>query len=303
MNPLLITFAVYISIFLFGMTLMRTGLLYLGKERANVWIEAATSQPWKSLLIGTAASAILQSSSAVLIMTVALVAAKQLRFTSAVGIVLGANIGTTLTLEILAFHIDVIAIPLVIIGALCLFTGKKKWMFAGTLTFGLGCMLIAMHGFESLSGAMIGFVNRVLETTNATEWQSFLVGNLFTIIIQSSSGALAIVMTMLEQNALLMTLALAFMLGSNVGTCATAFLASIGAGKAAFYVALSHLAVNLLGTLLFYPLLPWFSEWTQMLSNHPAQQLAHASVIYNIVTSVVCLPLLLPLAKRIEKAL
>ncbi|NGP43514.1 Na/Pi cotransporter family protein [Bacillaceae bacterium SIJ1] len=301
MYPLIIEFAVFISLFLFGMTLLRTGLLFAGENRTANWLESVTNNPINSVFVGTIASALLQSSSALLVMTVALVAAKQLRFSNAVGIVLGANIGTTVTLEILAFRADAMTVPLLVAGAFFLMTGKKRWMLPGSIAFGLGCMLVSMNGFGQMANDLLGFIDQVMSIEEATYGQSFLAGNIATIIIQSSSAALAIVMTMLETDGLSLDLALSFMLGTNIGTCATAFLASIGAGRAAFYVALSHLAINVLGAIIFYPILGAFTDISMALATAPSAQLAHASVIYNIVTSVVALPLLWPLAKMIEK--
>ncbi|MGO4887235.1 Na/Pi symporter [Anaerobacillus sp. MEB173] len=285
-------FAVFIAMFLFGMTVMRTGLQNLSQDKLKNILLSLTNTPLKGLLVGTVVTAILQSSSAVMVMTVGLVAAGYMTFKQSIGIILGTNIGTSVTAEIIAFDLTYTIIPLLIIGVILLNTNHQISYCLGCISFGLGTIFIAMQGLEKLAYplASIPFAHSFFELTNDSQLLGIGVGTILSAIIQSSTATTAIAMGFMSQHILTLPAGIAIILGANIGTCFTAFLASIGANPSAKLVAFAHIWLNILGVLLFLPLIEWLSYISTMLTSIPNLQLAHAGTIFNIISSLVVLP-------------
>ncbi|MFV8826726.1 Na/Pi symporter [Alkalihalobacterium sp. APHAB7] len=285
-------FIVFIALFLFGMTIMRAGLHNLAGDRFKYILEKMTDSPWKGLLLGAGITAILQSSSAVMIMAVGLVAAGILTFKQSIGIILGTNIGTCLTLEMLAFDLSSFIMPLLLIGVFLIFLKNQITYFLGCISFGLGCIFVAMHGLEGLAFPLssLPFAHSFFTWTNNSELLGIGLGAVFSAIIQSSTATTAIAMGFMNDEIFGLTSGIAIMLGANIGTCFSAFLASIGANHSARLVAFAHIWLNLLGVVLFFPFIGWLSEVASSLTHLPSLQLAHASTIFNIISSLVLLP-------------
>ncbi|WP_216830064.1 Na/Pi symporter [Alkalihalobacterium elongatum] len=285
-------FVVFIALFLFGMTIMRAGLHNLAGNRFKNTLEKMTDSPWKGLLLGAGITALLQSSSAVMIMAVGLVAAGILTFKQSIGIILGTNIGTCLTLEILAFDLSSFIMPLLLIGVFLIFLRNEITYLIGCISFGLGCIFVAMHGLEGLAFPIssLPFAHAFFTWTNNSELFGIGLGTIFSAIIQSSTATTAIAMGFMNDQIFGLSSGIAIMLGANIGTCFSAFLASMGANHSAKLVAFAHIWLNLLGVLLFFPFIGWLSDIASSLTNLPSLQLAHASTIFNIISSLVLLP-------------
>lgn len=294
--------AVFIALFLFGMVIMRAGLFQVGQEKFQRILHKLTDSAWKGLLVGAVASAILQSSSAIIVMTVGLVATGLLAFRHSIGIILGANIGTTLTTELLAFHLSIFIVPLLILGLILLLLPSSKAYSLGCLSFGLACIFIAMDGLETLAYplASIPSIHSFFELTNEHQLVGIGVGTILTTIIQSSTATTAIAMGFMNDNLLSLPAGIAIMLGANIGTCVTAYLASVGAGKSAKLVAYANIWLNVFGVLLFIPLIGWLGAVASSLTSVPMIQLAHASLIFNVICSFVMLPFVTVFARFIE---
>ncbi|WP_338012126.1 Na/Pi symporter [Alkalihalophilus marmarensis] len=295
-------FAVFIALFLFGMIIMRAGLLPLGGELFQRNVHRFTDKAWKGLLIGTVATAMLQSSSAVLVMTVGLVAANLLTFRQSIGIILGANIGTTITTEILVLDLSHFIIPLLLTGLVALFIPKKKAFSIGCLTFGLACIFIAMDGLESLAYPLSNLpsVHTLFHFTNDHSFTGILIGAALTGLVQSSTATTAIAMGFMSDHLLTLKSGIAIMLGANIGTCITAFLATIGASKHAKLVAFANIWLNLLGVIIFLPIMDVLVQVVTSMTDDKMQQLAHSSVIFNTICSVVLLPFAQAFARFVE---
>ncbi|MCM3761511.1 Na/Pi symporter [Alkalihalobacillus oceani] len=302
MKELFSLLAVFIALFLFGMTVMRAGLLHLGKSRFQSLIERMTRTAWMGLLIGAFATAVLQSSSAIMVMTVGLVAAGLLSFRNSIGIILGANIGTTMTTELLALDLTMFIGPLLLLGLLFLLLPHSAAYSFGCLFFGLACIFISMNGLEQLAYplATIPFVHSFFDLTNEYELLGVGIGTLLTALIQSSTATTAIAMGFMNDHLLELSAGISIMLGANIGTCITAYLASIGSGKNAKQVAYANIWLNVLGVLLFLPLIGWLGDLASSLSSVPMTQLAHASLLFNLVCSLVMLFLVTPFIRFIE---
>ncbi len=285
-------FAVFLTIFIFGMTVMRIGLSAASQQKLKNWLLKYTDTTWKSFLAGILITAIMQSSSAVMVIVIGLVAAGIMNFRQSIGIILGANIGTTVTTEIITLDITQLIMPFIFIGfVLILF--PKGWSFClGSTLFGLGCMFVAMNGFETLSGPItdLKWVENFLHLTDEHVWMSLGLGTTMTAVIQSSTATTAIIMPLMNENILTLTSGIAILLGANIGTCVTALIACIGTSKEAKLVAFAHVWINIIGVVLFLPFLNGFSEIVMLLTQLPDVQIAHASVLFNVISSLLLLP-------------
>lgn len=285
-------FAVFLTIFLFGMTVMRIGLNAASQQKLKSWLMTYTDTTWKSFLVGILITALMQSSSAVMVIVIGLVAARVMSFRQSIGIILGANIGTTVTTEIITLDLNQLIIPFIIIGVVLIFF-PRNWTFClGSTLFGLGCMFVAMNGFETLSEPITGlsWVQHFLHLTDEHILLGLGLGTTMTAVIQSSTATTAIIMSLMDENILTLTSGIAILLGANVGTCVTALIACIGTTKEAKLVAFAHVWINLIGVFLFLPFLSVFSEVVTLLTQLPDVQIAHASLLFNVISSLLLLP-------------
>ena len=296
-------FAVYVAIFIFGMTVMRTGLFNLSGDRVKKWLILFTDNPIKGLVTGMLITAIVQSSSAVMILVVSLIATGYLTFKQSIGIILGTNIGTTFTTELITFDIYEAILPLLLVGFLCLFIKHVQIFSTGALLFGLGCIFVAMNGFEQLARplSLIPAVHSIFQSTNSNEFIGIGLGTVMTAIIQSSTATTGIIMGFLSEHVLTLNAGIAVVLGSNIGTCITAYLASIGSTKEARLAAYAHIWLNIIGVMAFIPLINWLGNIAMSLTTLPDVQLAHVSLIFNVLTSLIALPFAGLLATFITK--
>lgn len=297
-----IQFILYILLFIGGMTIMRTGLMNLSGNRMRDWLLMFTSNPFKGLLFGIFITILLQSSSAVMILTVGLISANLLSFPQSIGIILGTNIGTTATIEFLAYGTNELIIPLLICGSLCLIIPNKKSRNIGLFFYGLGAIFFALFGFERLAAPLANseVITPLLNNMNNNVLISAAVGCVLTAIIQSSTAMTGIAMGFMNANILSLPAAIAIMLGSNIGTCLDAYIASLGGGREAKLSVYAHIWLNVLGVILFLPFIHEFSSLMESLSSIPQNQLAHASVVFNIIVSLIILPFSKQFAHFIE---
>ncbi|UTR09349.1 Na/Pi symporter [Evansella sp. LMS18] len=304
MNQLFSMFIIYIALFLFGMTVMRQGLLQLQRQRVTDWIAYTVNTPLKSLIVGTIVTSLLQSSSAVMIITVGLVAAGVITFRNSVGIILGANIGTVVTLEIIAFDLSWLIFPLLITGVLFIIMKNQFLFCTGCFFFGFSSILVAVDGFEKLASPLssLTLVYDWLLSANNIISIAGAAGILLSAVIQSSSAVTAIAMSFMNEGFLSLPSGIAIMLGANIGTCATAWLASIGGSREAKLTAYAHIWLNIAGVALFFPFIMQFSRLIEMTAAAPSQQLAHAALLFNIFTSLIVLPFIKQFSRFVEWA-
>lgn len=288
----LLFFILLIGLFIYGMILLRSGLFNLSADSLKLWLTKLTDTPWKGLLAGIGITCILQSSSAVMVITIGLISAGLLTFPQSIGIILGTNIGTTLTTELITFEIESFLVPLALIGALFLLIGKKNMRSIGLIFLGIAAVFAAMGGFEFMAGPLrsIEIIDRLLITLNNSHIFSILAGTGITAIIQSSTATTGIIMGFLTSRAIDLNTGIAIMLGSNIGTCVTAFLASIGAGSEARLSAYAHIWLNIIGVVMFYPFINLLTSIGLQLASESDVQLAHVSVLFNVISSLIVLP-------------
>lgn len=288
----IILFVLCILLFIFGMTIIRFGLFNLSANKLKTWLIKLTSSPLKGMLTGTFVTALLQSSSAVMVITIGLISARIMTFPQSIGIILGTNIGTTFKTELITFKLDAILVPLAVCGAVLILFKNKKARSIGMLTFGIASVFTAMKGFELLAHPLtsMDFINKFILSINDNIFLSLLTGTVITAIIQSSTAMTGIAMGFLTAGLLQLNAGIAIVLGANIGTCITAVIASIGGGKESRLAAFAHVWLNVFGVLLFIPLIPLLTDNAGFLASRKDVQLAHISVIFNVVTSLLILP-------------
>ena len=274
------------------MTLLRSGLAAISKDSFKTRLTHFTDTPWKGMLAGILITCILQSSSAVMVITLGFISTGMLSFTQSIGIILGTNIGTTITTELITFDIQAFLIPLIVLSLLCLFIRNKKVQSIGLILLGISFVFTAMGGFEYLARPLgeSAFMSPLLLSLNDSYLLSVIAGMILTGIIQSSTATTGIIMGFLTNGAMDIDTGVAIILGSNIGTCVDVLLASIGGGREAKLTAYAHIWLNVLGVMAFYPFIGWLAQVGKELAQAPDVQLAHASVLFNVICSLLVLP-------------
>lgn len=288
----LLLFFLLIGLFIYGMTLLRSGLFNLSAGSLKNWLAAVTNSPWKGTVMGTIVTAVLQSSSAVVIITIGMVSARMLTFPQTIGIILGTNIGTTFTTELITFNIESYIVPLAAAGSILAVMKNKSLRSSGLALLGLSAVFAAMRGFEYLAASVKDndMVNHWLLTLDGNYLFAVAAGIVLTAIIQSSTATTGIIMGFLTAGAMDLDTGIAIMLGSNIGTCVDAYLASIGSGKEAKLTAFAHIWLNCLGVAAFYPFIHVLAVLGESAASSPDVQLAHISVLFNVISSLLVLP-------------
>lgn len=288
----ILLFILCILLFIFGMFVIRTGLFNLSAHKLKNWLIKLTSTPVKGMLTGTFITALLQSSTAVMVITIGLISTRMMTFPQSIGIILGTNIGTTFKTELITFDINKAILPLAIIGAGMMLFSYKKVRSSGMILFGIASVFTAMMGFEYLARPLtaLPFVQKTLLSLNESMLLSLLTGIFMTVIIQSSTAVTGIAMGFLTAGILKLETGIAIMLGANIGTCITAVIASIGGGREAKLAAYAHVWLNVFGVLLYIPLIPVLTALAPHLASQKDVQLAHISVIFNVSVSLIVLP-------------
>jgi phosphate:Na+ symporter len=302
-----------LGLFLLGIAVMTEGLRALAGDALHGWLTRFTRSPSTGALTGTLATAVLQSSSATTVTTVGFVAAGLLSFPQALGIIYGANLGTTVTGWMVAvfgfkLQIGVAALPVVFVGAMLRTFGRGGWRETGRALAGFGVIFLGMSfmqdGMADLQGAVTpasfppdSFVGRIMLLG---------MGVLLTLVTQSSSAGVAVAMTALSVGAINFPQAAAMVIGMNVGTTVTAVLASLGNSQAARRTAYSHTVFNLftaVGALLILSPYVWALEaWRPgLVGSAPALSLVGFHTLFNLLAMMVFLPLTHPFARLMER--
>lgn len=275
---------------------MSKGLEHLAGKRVEKILKKAVSNKYIAVLTGTLITAIIHSSSTTSIILIGFVNAKMICFEQAMWVMLGANIGTTVTSQIMALNMQAWAFYLCGIG-ICIMAifMHKKYFYVGQVMATIGVLFIAMDQMTySMSFMQDSPLFLQLLTTLKNPFLSLLVGTVFTAILQSSTASVGVLQTLAKQGLVSLDHSLWIVYGQNIGTCITAFIASLRSCRNAKRVAMSHLLINILGMLFFIPIcfyLPVLS-WIQTLTpSNPASQIANLHTIFNIVSTLLLLPM------------
>jgi phosphate:Na+ symporter len=285
-------FALTLGVFLFGLYLIRTGLFNLSVDKLKHRLATLTDAPWKGLLLGIVITTILQSSSAVSIIVIGLVAGQMLKFSQAIGVILGANIGSTVTTEIITLDIDSLIIPMAVIGGGLMLFQRNNIRNIGMALVGIAAIFAAMYGFERLTAplAEMQYMVHVFHSINHNLFYAVIAGVIVCAIIQSDTTTTALTMSFIAVGVIDLTTSVAIVLGANIGTCLGAWLVSLGSGREARLTAWSHIWLNVLGVIVFFPFIGVLANIGMMLAERPEVQVAHISVIFNVLSSLLVLP-------------
>ena len=264
-----------LSLFLFGMDQMADALKAVAGERMKHILATLTTSRIMGLLTGAFVTAIIQSSSVTTVMLVGFVSASLMSLSQAVGVILGADIGTTITAQIVAFKVTKYALALVTVGFLLLFVGRtertKQYghliMGLGMIFFGMGLMSDAMKPLRTYQP----FIEMMANVSNPVV--GILVATAFTGVIQSSSATMGVVIALALQGLVSLEGGIALALGANIGTCVTAGLASIGKPREAVRVAVAHVTFKIAGVLIIVWFIPQFAEFVRTVSPTAAPEL------------------------------
>lgn len=293
MLKMLIALFAGLGLFLYGMKIMSDALQKSAGDRMKRLLEILTKNKLIAVLVGTTITAIIQSSSATTVMVVGLVNAGIMNLTQAVGVIMGANIGTTMTAQIIAFKFkDIIPYAIIIGAALVLFTNKKSYKQLGEFFLGFGILFMGMH---AMSDAMKPLKDIPAFTQFMVDLQhnpllGVLAGLGLTAIVQSSSATIGILQALAMQGLVPIEAALPILFGDNIGTCATALLASIGASVTAKRAAIMHLTFNIIGTVIFVILLKPVLSLVVATATEPVRQIANAHTFFNLANTFIQLP-------------
>lgn len=296
-----------LALFLYGMQMMSTGLEAAAGNRMKNILERLTSNRFLGVAVGAAITAVIQSSSATTVMVVGFVNSGMMTLRQAVWIIMGANIGTTITGQLIALDIGALAPLFAFCGvALVVFIKNVRVHHYGQIIAGLGILFI---GMEMMSSAMMplreseAFIDLMTKFSNPV--LGILAGMIFTAIIQSSSASVGILQALASSGLIGLPSAVYVLFGQNIGTCITAVLASIGTSRNAKRTTIIHLLFNVSGTVLFTVIciLTPLTAFMESLVDNPAAQIANMHTLFNIVTTLLLLPFGNTLAKLAEHIL
>ncbi|MEG0259048.1 MAG: Na/Pi cotransporter family protein [Lysinibacillus sp.] len=286
-----------LGLFLFAIKYMGDGLQKAAGDRLRDILDKFTTNPLMGVLVGIVVTVLIQSSSGTTVITVGLVSAGFMKLRQAIGVIMGANIGTTVTAFIIGIDVGAYAYPIMAVGAVCLFFFKKSSIQnIGQVIFGFAGLFI---GLEMMSAGM----------KPLRDWQPFLdltvqmadipilgavVGTIFTLIVQSSSATVGILQGLYAEGLIPLQGALPVLFGDNIGTTITAILASLGASVAARRAAATHVLFNVVGTIIFMILLVPFTNYVIWISGllglEAKMQIAFAHGTFNVLNTLIQLP-------------
>lgn len=290
-----------VGLFLYGIKLLSEALQFLAGDRMRSLIGTLTRTPVRGVAIGALVTILIQSSSGVTVMTVSFVNAGLMSLAQAIGVIMGANIGTTMTAQIIAFKIKDIALPFIGLGALVAIFGRsrnQKHFGNGLVGFGL-----IFLGMQTMEGAMY-FLRDYKELFLVLSHNPLLgvvAGTAITMLVQSSAATIGLTMAMASQGLLSLDAAIPILLGDNIGTTITAVIASMGTNRAAQQTAAAHVLFNVIGVIIFMLALPLFKTAVAYTATDIGRQLANAHTMFNCINTLIFLPFVRPFARLVAR--
>ena len=290
-----------VGLFLYGIKLLSDALQFLAGERMRHLVGALTRTPARGVLVGILVTVLIQSSTGVTVMTVSFVNAGLMTLSQAIGIIMGANIGTTVTAQIIAFKIKDIALPFIGLGALIVVFGRSRnQRHFGNGLVGFGLIFL---GMQTMEGAMAFLKHHegVFLALGNNPVLGVLAGVVVTVLVQSSAATIGLTMAMASQGLLTLDAAIPVILGDNIGTTITAVIAAMGANRSAQQTAAAHVMFNVIGVSIFMLGLPLFKMAVACTATDIGRQLANAHSMFNILNTLLFLPFVRQFALLITK--
>jgi len=282
-----------LALFLFGLRLLSDALKRAIGGRMRALLERLTGRAYRGVVVGALTSGILQSSSMTMVLLIGLINAGALNLSQGIGVMLGAEIGTTLTAQIIAFKIGHYYLPILAVGFIVseVFRGKRVGDI-GRIILGFGILFL---GMSIVSGGLKGLaqseaVMGLLETCGSNVFLGVLVGAGVTAVIQSSSAMTALVIAMGAAGLVTLPAAIALILGANIGTTVTGLIASIGSSLSSRRLAVTQVLVNVTGAMVFLPFITPYASLVARTASALPRQIANAHTIFNVLVTLLLIP-------------
>ena len=309
MNTITVIFSIAggLALFLFGLRTLSDALKRAIGEHMRLLLERITGRAYRGAIVGALASGTLQSSSMTMVLLIGIINAGALTLSQGIGVMLGAEVGTTLTAQIVAFKIGHYYLPMIAVGFILgeLFR-RKRTGDVGRIILGLGILFL---GMDVVSSGLRGLAEapatlQLLCSCGSNVFLGVLVGAVVTAIIQSSSATTAMVIAMGSAEIITLPAAIALILGANIGTTVTAIIASVGSSLSSRRLAVGQVLVNVLGVALFLPFVSSYAHLVSVTAGSLTRQIANAHSLFNITVTLLFLPCvggLVRLTKRIVR--
>lgn len=294
-----------LAIFLFGMETMSDALKRVAGTKAKNLLAKLTTNRFSGMLSGAGLTAVIQSSSVTTVLVVGFISAGLMSLPQAVGVIMGANIGTTMTAQIIAFKVTKAALAMVGVGFMMSFASKKESVQQyGNMIFGLGLIFLGMNLMSDAMAPLRSyepFINMMAQMDNV--FLAILIAAVFTALVQSSSATTGIVIVMAAQGFIPLETGIALSMGANIGTCVTAILAAIGKDREALQTSTVHVLFNVIGVIIWLPFISYLGQGSIAISpTHPElegvqrlaaeipRQIANANTLFNVMNTLIMLP-------------
>lgn len=293
-----------LALFMYGIRMLSAGMEKLTGEQIQKWLDKMTSSRLRSALFGTVATALIHSSGLLMVTMIGLINANLMTVEQTIGVIIGQEVGTTLTAQIVAFNIGNFNMLFVVMGVIFFeFFSNREWKKYGEISFGIGIVFL---GMTVMSGALkdliaIPWVENSLTTMGQFPLAGVLAGFIITSIVQSSTAVTSMTVAMGMSHVITLDGAVGIILGANIGSCATGFIASFQLSRAARQASMAQIIINVLGVLLFLPFIAQYSDLVGRTSSDLARQIANAHTIFNVLVSLVLFPFVKQIAWASEK--
>jgi phosphate:Na+ symporter len=303
-----------LALFMYGVRMLSSGMEKLTGDQIQKWLERMTRGRFRSLIFGTVATALIHSSGLLMVTMIGLVNASIMTVEQTIGVIIGQEIGTTLTAQIVAFNIGNFNMLFVVLGVILFeFFEHRDWKKYGEICFGIGIIFL---GMTLMSGALkdlirYPWVSNGLVVMGQYPLAAALAGLIVTSVVQSSTAVTSIAVAMGVSQVITLEGAVGIILGANIGSCVTGFIASFPLSRPARQVSMSQIFINVVGVLLFLPFIHQYADMISRTSPNLARQIANAHTIFNIVVSLLMLPFikqiawvadkLVPVEKKLEQ--
>ncbi|MFH1269659.1 MAG: Na/Pi cotransporter family protein [Candidatus Omnitrophota bacterium] len=293
-----------LGLFIYGIQEMSEGLHKACGEKMRNILHSLTGGPIRGVLVGTGVTSLIQSSSATTVMVVGFVNAGLMTLVQALGVIFGANIGTTITAQLIAFKLTDYALPIIGLGMIILFLSKKKThKHIGEFLLGFGILFLGLNILTTVVKPLGQYpvFKSILADFGRSPFLGILAGAVVTAIFQSSSVTTGMVLGLAMAGLIDLRAAIHLILGCNIGTCVTALIACIGTGISAKRAALAHIIFNILGVIIFLPFLGPFQDVVMRFSSQLPRQIANAHTLFNVINAIIFVPFIPLYAKFLTR--
>lgn len=289
-----------LGLFIYGIREMSEGLHKASGDKMRKILHSLTGGPKRGVLVGAGITSLVQSSSATTVMVVGFVSAGLMTLTQALGVIFGANIGTTITGQLIAFKLTDYALPVIGVGMIMAMVAKRSiYKNIAEFLLGFGILFLGLNILTQVLKPLgeLQMFKDILVSFSGNPILGVLAGAIITAILQSSSVTTGMILGLSVAGLINLNAALPLILGCNIGTCVTAFIASVGATIAAKRAAAAHIIFNIMGVLIFLPFLGPFKHLVALTSGDTTREIANAHTLFNVINTLIFLPLIPLFAK------